>query len=227
MQIHDAKFILGATRWEDCPEHHFPEFAFIGRSNVGKSSLINMLTGRKDLAKVSATPGKTRQLNFFVLDGRWCLVDLPGYGYAKVAHGEQDQFNALSATYLAQREQLKYVFALVDSRLNGRELDLQLVNWLQSIGKPLVLVMTKGDKLSQLALLEAEKVLREDWRSIGLDNPRVIRTSAKTRAGRSELLEIIDRAIPLRGKKSATARAPGKKAALPWLERMKDKHNLP
>lgn len=227
MQIQEAEFIVGATRLAECPGHDLPEAAFIGRSNVGKSSLINMLTGRKALAKVSSTPGKTRQLNFFVIDGRWCLVDLPGYGYARVAHGEQDQFNDLAADYLAQRPQLRIVFALVDSRLTGREIDLQLVQWLCEKGKTPVLVMTKADKLSARELREAEAVLREDWRSIGLTDPLVLRTSAKSRAGRRELLEQITSVLPAAGrgaKKTSAKKKPA--AALPWLERMKKKHGI-
>lgn len=225
--IQTRQYLGGATKLEACPENTFPEFAFIGRSNVGKSSLINLLTKTKGLAKVSATPGKTRLIHFFLLNEAWSLVDLPGYGYAKVAHREQDAFNELAAAYLATRPNLRKVFALVDCRLTGREIDLQLLQWLMGTGRPFALVLTKVDKLSAKGLAEAREVLRQDWAAIGLHEPEVYAASAESGVGRKEILEAISRDLPTRKprKKAAVKKAPGK-TGLPWLDRMKDKHGL-
>ena len=149
MKISTAEFELSAPDLRECPAWALPEFAFIGRSNVGKSSLINLLAGRTALAKVSVTPGKTKLLNFFVMNGRWSLVDLPGYGYANVSHQDRDAFNQSVAEYIAERKNLSRVFVLIDSRHPPQKIDLQFLQWLIEAGKPYSLIFTKIDKLSQ------------------------------------------------------------------------------
>ncbi len=148
MKILSAVFQLSAPDIRACPRSDRPEFAFIGRSNVGKSSLINCLTGHGKLAKVSGTPGKTRLLNFFTINNRWTLVDLPGYGYAKVNQGSRHEFNQAVADYLEQRENLTRVFVLIDSRLPPQTIDLDFVHWLAMTGVGFDLIFTKADKQS-------------------------------------------------------------------------------
>jgi GTP-binding protein len=148
MQIHSAEFVTSATGLGSCPEWERPEIALIGRSNVGKSSLINFLTNRKGLAKVSATPGKTRLLNFFLINQHWSLVDLPGYGYAKASKAEKFDFNALVGDYLDGRENLRQVMVLIDSRHEAQRIDLEFISWLTEIAAPFSLIFTKCDKQS-------------------------------------------------------------------------------
>lgn len=148
MKILSAVFQLSAPDISACPRSDRPEFAFIGRSNVGKSSLINCLTGNSKLAKVSGTPGKTRLLNFFAINNRWTLVDLPGYGYAKVNKGARHEFNQAVADYLEQRENLVRVFVLIDSRLPPQTIDLDFTRWLAMTGVDFDLIFTKADKQS-------------------------------------------------------------------------------
>jgi GTP-binding protein len=148
MKIKSAVFKMSAKNLEAAPDWERPEFAFIGRSNVGKSSMINMLSNREGLAKVSATPGKTQLLNFFIMNEHWSLVDLPGYGYAKVAKSEKINFNESVGDYLEHRENLRQVFVLIDSRLPPQPIDLDFVTWLGDCGVPFSLVFTKADKQS-------------------------------------------------------------------------------
>lgn len=148
MQIHSAEFVTSATGLASCPDWEHPEIALIGRSNVGKSSLINFLAHRKGLAKVSATPGKTRLLNFFLINHRWGLVDLPGYGYAKASKLEKFDFNALVGDYLDGRETLRRVMVLIDSRHDAQRIDLEFISWLTDIATPFSLIFTKCDKQS-------------------------------------------------------------------------------
>ncbi len=147
MQIRSAIFQSSAPDLASCPESDRSEIAFIGRSNVGKSSLINMLTGQKGLAKVSATPGKTKLINFFLINDRWHLVDLPGYGYAKVSQRDRGTFSIAIAEYLEDRPNLQHVFVLIDSRLPPQAIDLEFLEWMTARARPFSLVFTKADKL--------------------------------------------------------------------------------
>lgn len=148
MRIKSAEFVTSARNLAECPDWAYPEFAFIGRSNVGKSSMINLLAKRDALAKVSATPGKTRLLNFFLMNQAWALVDLPGYGFAKAARSEKFDFNERAGDYLEQRANLRRVFVLIDSRHEPQRIDLDFLAWLGGTGVPFSLVFTKTDKQS-------------------------------------------------------------------------------
>ena len=147
MEITNAEFVISNTDVTKCPGGTFPEYAFIGRSNVGKSSLINMLTGRKGLAMTSATPGKTMLINHFLINKSWYIVDLPGYGYAKRGQKGQEQIQRIIETYILQREQMTNLFVLVDSRHEPQAIDLAFIEWLGENGVPFAIVFTKADKL--------------------------------------------------------------------------------
>ena len=147
MEITSAEFVISNTDVNKCPGGTFPEYAFIGRSNVGKSSLINMLTGRKGLAMTSATPGKTMLINHFLINKNWYIVDLPGYGYAKRGQKGQEQIQRIIETYILQREQMTCLFVLVDSRHEPQAIDLAFIEWLGENGVPFAIVFTKADKL--------------------------------------------------------------------------------
>ena len=195
MQIKSATFHIGARGLADCPPWPHPEVALIGRSNVGKSSLINLLVQRHDLAKVSATPGKTRQLNFFLINGQWGLVDLPGYGFAVGPKSERADFNVLVGEYLERRENLRHVFVLIDSRLTPQPIDLDFLEWLASTERPFSLVFTKTDKQSaaktgaSIALFEEALHPR-----IGFLPDKLV-SSATKRVGRPQILGAIAHAL--------------------------------
>ncbi len=187
MKIKSAEFIVSAPDLAKCPKSTLPEVAFIGRSNVGKSSLINMLTERRDLARVSETPGKTQLINFYQVNGEWVLVDLPGYGYAKVAKEKRADFNESVADYIEGRENLARVYVLIDSRLDPQPIDLEFLTWLQGTGAKFSLVFTKIDK-------EPSKVQRniaQFRRALEGVEPEIFACSAVTRKGRTELLAAI------------------------------------
>jgi GTP-binding protein len=191
MKIKSAEFEISAPDLRACPKWALPEFAFIGRSNVGKSSLINSLTERRDLAKVSDTPGKTKLINFFVINGAWSLVDLPGYGYAEVGKQRRLEFNTAVADFLSGRRNLRAVFVLIDSRLPPQPIDLEFIRWLESCGTPFALVFTKTDKQSATqtgANIERFKKAMTEWRPLP---PDILGSSAKTGAGRSDILGYI------------------------------------
>jgi GTP-binding protein len=192
VKIKSAVFEMSAPDLAACPTWALPEFAFIGRSNVGKSSLINMLTERRDLAKVSVTPGKTQLINFFVINDRWSLVDLPGYGYAAVGHRDRDAFNAAVAEYLEQRKNIRCVFVLIDSRLPPQPIDLQFVNWLEECGVPYVLAFTKTDKQSDTRTRANIDLFTQGFGAEGRELPPVFTSSGKTKSGRAELLRFIE-----------------------------------
>lgn len=193
MDIKKAEFSLSAPMVSMCPKDNKPEYAFIGRSNVGKSSLINMLTNNKKLAKTSATPGKTLLINHFIINNEWYLVDLPGYGYAKRSKKEVGKLEQMISGYLLQREQLVNVFLLVDVRLEPQKIDLDFIQWLGDSSIPFAIVFTKADKLSAVKVSQQveiyKKVLLETWE----DLPPVFITSAEKRQGRDEVLDYIDR----------------------------------
>lgn len=147
MEISNAEFIISNTDVKKCPAGRLPEYAFIGRSNVGKSSLINMLTGRKGLAMTSATPGKTMLINHFLINNSWYIVDLPGYGYARRGMKGQDQIRTIIEDYILEREQMTNLFLLIDSRLEPQKIDLEFMEWLGENGIPFSIIFTKADKL--------------------------------------------------------------------------------
>jgi len=195
MKIKSAKFQLSAADVQSCPAWSRREFAFVGRSNVGKSSLINMLCGKQNLAKVSALPGKTQMLNFFVINEAWSLVDLPGYGFAQVTKHRRYEFSLLIKEYLEQRENLACVLVLLDARLPPQRIDLDFVAWLDGCGLPFALIFTKADKLV-LGKVRANIELFHEavgpWQG---ELPEVIVSSSKTGSGRIGILKLIERSL--------------------------------
>ena len=191
MKIQSAEFELSAPNLAASPRLPLPEFAFIGRSNVGKSSLINLLAERRDLARVSDMPGKTRLLNFYVFNRKWRLVDLPGYGYAHGPKTERFDFNRAVADFLEQREMLAHTYVLIDSRIEPQQIDLSFIEWLTDAGVPFSLVFTKSDKQSVSQTRNAvDRFTQTALAGLGLEPQRFV-TSAKTKAGRRELLKDI------------------------------------
>ena len=192
MDIKKAEFTLSAPMVSMCPADNKPEYAFIGRSNVGKSSLINMLTNNKRLAKTSSTPGKTLLINHFIINNEWYLVDLPGYGYAKRSKKEIDKLDQMIRGYILQREQLVNVFVLVDIRLEPQKIDLDFLEWLGLSSIPFSIVFTKADKLTATKARQSvetyKKVLMETWEEL----PPIFVTSAEKRQGRDEVLDYIE-----------------------------------
>jgi GTP-binding protein len=190
MQIKSAEFITSARGLSECPAWEHPEFAFIGRSNVGKSSLINLLANRQSLAKVSATPGKTRLLNFFLMNQSWSLVDLPGYGFARAAKSEKFDFNERAGDYLEGRANLRRVFTLIDSRHKPQRIDLDFLEWLGGTGTSFSLVFTKTDKQSPAKTRSSIALFLE---ALAPAAPEVLASSAKSRDGRLDILRAIGR----------------------------------
>ncbi len=193
MEIKKAEFTLSAPMVSMCPNDTKPEYAFIGRSNVGKSSLINMLCRNKKLAKTSATPGKTLLINHFIINNEWYLVDLPGYGYAKRSKKEIERLDQMIRGYILQREQLVNVFVLVDIRLEPQKIDLEFMEWLGVSSIPFSIIFTKADKLTankcQQAMAAYKKKLSETWEEL----PPIFLTSAEKRDGRDEVLDYIEK----------------------------------
>ena len=200
MKIETADFRTSARDIEACPTSWLPEFAFVGRSNVGKSSLINMLTGKKDLAKTSSVPGKTQLINFFEINRRWSLVDLPGYGYAKLPKSKQNDFNFSVSGYLTERENLKHVFALVDSRLKPLENDLAFIEWLCTCKLTTSVVFTKVDKCSEGIVENHMAQFLEKLKEWKINIHEVFCCSAKNRSGRSQILQFIETMLPQKTK---------------------------
>ncbi|MBR7067301.1 MAG: YihA family ribosome biogenesis GTP-binding protein [Bacteroidales bacterium] len=189
--IKNATFVASFPSVDKCPRYGKPEVAFIGRSNVGKSSLINMLTGRNGLAKTSQKPGKTQTINYFNINNSWMLVDLPGYGYARVPKGIRQGFAQMVERYALLRNDLYCLFVLIDSRLEPQRIDLEFINWLGGNGIPFALVFTKADKLTANALAQQKQrfasAMLEQWEEL----PRIFTTSATSKQGRDELLGYI------------------------------------
>lgn len=192
MIIKDAKFIISNSRADMCPKHDRPEYAFIGRSNVGKSSLINMLTGRKALAKTSSTPGKTLLINHFLINNDWYLVDLPGYGYAQRGKSEMSKLKSLIEHYVLEREELTCLFVLIDSRHELQAKDAEFIRMLGENGVPFGIIFTKADKLSKTAAKNNVenicKSLSEEWEEL----PPYFVTSSATGLGKDDVLGFID-----------------------------------
>jgi len=191
MKIKEAKFITSSQTVSQCPKGDLPEYAFIGRSNVGKSSLINMLAERKNLAKISSTPGKTRLMNHFLIDDQWYLCDLPGYGYAKVSQKQREVFAKMIEQYARERQNLVCFFVLIDSRIPPQEIDQDFIEWLGDSEIPFVLVYTKTDKIKQKEkyknIEDMKLFLSESWEEL----PMIIETSAVKGTGRDALLQFI------------------------------------
>lgn len=195
VNISSAIFDRSAPDLASCPDESLPEFAFIGRSNVGKSSLLNMLAGKLGLARVSPTPGFTKLINIFTMNKRWRLVDLPGYGFAHVARKEKTQFNRSVASYLKDRPNLCCVFALIDSCLPPQTIDLEFVEWLASNTVPFVLVFTKTDRASVATVQKNIAAFRDRISAWSVNLPEIFTCSAKTKQGRQQLLAVIEEAM--------------------------------
>lgn len=192
MLIKEAVFVVSNTSVDKCPAPTLPEYAFIGRSNVGKSSLINMLTGVKNLAKTSATPGKTQLINHFKVNNKWFLVDLPGYGFARTSKASKAAWDKMIRDYLQKRKNLMTVFILVDIRLEPQKIDLEFINWVGEKQIPLSIVFTKADKLKKSQIIfsveQYKKVLKNSWDEL----PLLFITSSDKKEGRDELLDYIE-----------------------------------
>lgn len=196
MEITSAKFLKSAERLDQCPEHTMPEICFIGRSNVGKSSLINALTNHPKLAKTSGTPGKTKLLNFFVInDGTWCLVDLPGYGYAKVSQEQREKWDKTMQKYMMERENLALIVMLADSRHDPLEKDLDMAFWLAEHQLPFILVLTKSDKLSRNGQAQSKSKFRKALDEMNIET-EIVLTSATSKDGMDLLRKTIHDFLP-------------------------------
>ena len=192
MKIKSADFVISNTDIDKCPKERIPEYAFIGRSNVGKSSLINMLTGRKSLAKTSGKPGKTKLVNHFKINDNWFLVDLPGYGYAKVSKKNRSIFAKFIYEYLEKRENLICTFVLVDSRHEPQKIDMLFMEWLGQNQIPFVIIFTKMDKLSSSQLNKNITKYKTEMLKRWEDIPQTFRSSAENGLGKSEILKYIE-----------------------------------
>ncbi|MBQ5455834.1 MAG: YihA family ribosome biogenesis GTP-binding protein [Prevotella sp.] len=192
MEINKSEFIISAPHVSKCPSDNKPEYAFIGRSNVGKSSLINMLCNHKGLAKTSSTPGKTLLINYFIINNEWYIIDLPGYGFAKRSQKVQQQIDQMIRGYILQREQMVNLFVLVDIRLKPQKIDLEFIDWLGISGIPFAIVFTKADKLSKSKAQENAtqwmNQLKETWEEL----PPYFITSSESKMGREEVLNYIE-----------------------------------
>lgn len=192
MLIKTAEYLQSEVDWRKCPVPNLPEYAFIGRSNVGKSSLINMLTNHKGLAKTSSQPGKTQTINHFLINKNWYLVDLPGYGFARTSKTNRAKWQKMISDYLLLRENLQVVFVLVDARLEPQRIDIDFINNLGERGVPFAIIFTKTDKISSGKTMsnvqKMKNVLAETWEEL----PTMIKSSAVSGAGRDEILDFID-----------------------------------
>ena len=191
MEIKSAQFVISNTDIAKCPAPALPEYAFIGRSNVGKSSLINMLVDRRDMAKTSGKPGKTQLINHFVVNDNWYLVDLPGYGYAQVSKNKRENWEKFISNYILERENLMCLFVLVDSRLSPQKVDLEFMDWLGENNIPFVMVFTKMDKLSKTKTANNIHNYKEEMGNSWDELPPCFYTSAEKKEGRKEILDFI------------------------------------
>lgn len=197
MPIKTANFFVSSQKISQCPKPNLPEYAFIGRSNVGKSSLINMLTGHKDLAKTSSTPGKTKLINHFIINESWYLVDLPGYGFAKLSKSIKEKWQKMIEDYLSYRENLMCIFVLVDSRLEPQKIDLQFIEWLGTNQIPFSIVFTKTDKISEKQLAKSVDLFKaklfEQWEEL----PEMFYSSSKNSNGKEQIISYIESTLSL------------------------------
>lgn len=192
MFIKTANFLGSFTKIDQCPNADRPEYAFIGRSNVGKSSLVNLLTNNKNLAKVSQTPGKTQHINFFNMEDSWYLVDLPGYGYAKTSKTNRDKWDIMIRTYLKNRESLSCVFVLVDSRIPPQKIDMEFMSWLGANEIPFVVVLTKADKPKANELAKSFSAIKKAILAHFEALPQMFITSSAHKRGQEEIIDFID-----------------------------------
>lgn len=192
MEIKTATFVISNSDYRKCPDTGLPEYAFIGRSNVGKSSLINMLTHNKSLAKTSVRPGKTQLINHFLINNEWYLVDLPGYGYARTSKSDRQRWQKMTADYVLKRNTLSNLFVLVDSRIPPQQIDIDFINFAGSNGVPLSIIFTKTDKQRQREIAATvnglKRALSETWEEL----PDMILTSSVTQSGRANVLDRIE-----------------------------------
>lgn len=198
MKIYSADFLKSSAEISQCPEADIPEFAFIGRSNVGKSSLINMLVERRSMAKTSGTPGKTRLINHFIINQTqkpWYLVDLPGFGYAKIAQSERAKWKKMVRTYIEDRQNLRCTFLLIDVRLEPQKIDLEFAQWLGENGLPFALIFTKADKEKPGAVERNVNLFADKFLETFSDLPNLFISSAETRLGRDKILGFIESVI--------------------------------
>ena len=191
MVIKTATFVKSSGKWQECPEPTLPEYAFIGRSNVGKSSLINAMMNHKDLAKTSGTPGKTQLINHFLVNENWYLTDLPGYGYAKVSKVIRKDFEKLITNYILNRRNLVNLFVLVDVRHNPQKIDLEFIQWCGESGIPFSIVFTKADKLKPNAVIKNVEDYKAELHKTWADLPELYITSAEKKEGGDEILNFI------------------------------------
>lgn len=191
MVIKTATFVKSSGKWQECPEPDMPEYAFIGRSNVGKSSLINAMMNHKDLAKTSGTPGKTQLINHFLVNENWYLTDLPGYGYAKVSKVIRKDFEKLITNYILNRRNLVNLFVLVDSRHSPQKIDLEFIQWCGESGVPFSIVFTKVDKLKPSIAIQNVENYKNELRKTWADLPEMYVTSAEKKEGCDEILNFI------------------------------------
>lgn len=192
MNIYSAEFIKSSKLIEDCPEGNKPEYAFIGRSNVGKSSLINMLTNKKGLAKTSSTPGKTQLINHFLINDNWYLTDLPGYGYAKASKTNRAVFSKMIEKYVLSRKNLVNLFVLIDARHLPLKIDIDFINWLGESGIPFSLIFTKLDKVTQKEFSFNFKKYSQELRKTWDDLPEMFKSSSEKKIGKEEILSFIE-----------------------------------
>lgn len=191
MIIRNAEFVISSQAVEKCPPGKVPEFAFIGRSNVGKSSLINMLVNRKYLAKTSSTPGKTQLINHFIINDQWFLVDLPGYGYASAMKSVKEKWPSMISKYLAERENLVNTFVLIDTRLDPQAIDKDFIQWMGNKQLAFSIVFTKADKVSKTAAAATVRKWQDVLQATWEETPPMFMTSSEKRIGREELLDYI------------------------------------
>lgn len=195
MQIRTAEYLMSNDDYRKCPKPDKPEFAFIGRSNVGKSSLINMLTSNSKLAKTSASPGKTQKINHFVINNTWYLVDLPGYGYAKVSKAQRAVFKNMIDGYILNRQNLVNLFVLVDSRLEPQNIDVEFINWLGASRVPFTIIFTKADKIGTNVLKAKVDAYKEHLSQTWENLPDMLVSSAVSKMGHEEILDYIQNII--------------------------------
>jgi len=197
MKITSSKFIVSKTHWKECPSPNLPEYAFIGRSNVGKSSLINLLCGNKNLAKTSSTPGKTKLINHFLINENWFLCDLPGYGYAKVSKKSREEWGKMIKDYILNRENLMNTFVLLDSRIKPQQIDIDFMLFLGKKEIPFSIIFTKSDKLKQSELISSIKIYEEELFKYWEELPPYFVTSSEKKIGKEKVLNYIKSINPL------------------------------
>lgn len=193
MIIKDAQFVISNTDYLKCPQHTKPEYAFIGRSNVGKSSLINMITNRKGLAMTSSKPGKTQLINHFIINNDWYLVDLPGYGYAQRGKEGRERIKTIIEDYILERENLTNLFLLLDCRHEPQKIDLEFIEWLGENSIPFAIIFTKIDKLSKSKVKENLDIYQDKLRETWDELPPIFQTSSEAKIGGEEILDYIER----------------------------------